>query len=89
MSARSLQPRGTRAALNALVASSSIVAGQVYLIIDEGRLAVGLTTTTYETFSKTSEPVRTVNGTAPDGAGNVAVSSLGTNPVVLALVFGS
>lgn len=49
------QPRGTRAALNALASASSIKSGQIYLITDEGRIAVGLTTTTYETYAKESE----------------------------------
>lgn len=48
-------PRGTRAALNALAASNSIKPGQVYLITDEGRLAVGLTASTYEVFAKVGE----------------------------------
>lgn len=47
--------RGTRAALNALGASNSIKPGQVYLVTDEGRLAVGLTASTYEVFAKVSE----------------------------------
>ena len=48
-------PRGTRAALNALAASNSIKPGQVYLITDESRLAVGLTASTYEVSAKASE----------------------------------
>lgn len=40
-------PRGTRAALQAKAAAGTLVAGQVYLITDEQRLAVALTTTTY------------------------------------------
>lgn len=48
-------PRGTRAALNALAVSNSIKPGQVYLITDEGRLATGLTTSTYEVAAKGSE----------------------------------
>ncbi|MNR96409.1 hypothetical protein D3C72_275640 [compost metagenome] len=47
--------RGTRAGLNALAASSGIKPGQVYLVTDESRLAVGLSATTYEVFAKGSE----------------------------------
>lgn len=50
-----LIPRGTRAALNAKAGAGTIVAGQPYLITDENRLAVGLTTTTYEVYAKGSE----------------------------------
>lgn len=39
--------RGTRAQLNTAASSSALLAGEVYLITDENRLAVGLTTSTY------------------------------------------
>lgn len=48
-------PRGTRAALNALAAAGTLAVGQIYLISDEGRLAIGLTASTYEVFAKGSE----------------------------------
>ncbi len=48
-------PRGTRAALNTLATASGLVVGQLYLITDENRLAVGLTTSTYDTFARQSE----------------------------------
>lgn len=47
--------RGTRAALDALAASSGLVPWQVYAISDESRLALALTTSTYQTFLKTGE----------------------------------
>ena len=48
-------PRGTRAALNALASGSMIEPGQIYVIMDESRIAVGLTATTYQTYAKESE----------------------------------
>jgi len=47
--------RGTRAALDALAASSGLVPWQVYAISDESRLALALTASTYQTFLKTGE----------------------------------
>lgn len=58
-------PRGTRAALNTLASGSSLRAGELYLITDEGRLAVGLTATTYQDFAKNSTFTQTVNGLVP------------------------
>lgn len=40
-------PVGTRAALNALATTGGLLAGEVYSIADEQRLAVALTTATY------------------------------------------
>lgn len=48
-------PTGTRAALNAKASAGTLVPNQVYHISDEGRLAVALTTSTYQTFAKQSE----------------------------------
>lgn len=50
-----LNKRGTRAELNTAAAANQLSAGEVYLITDENRLAVGLTTSTYETYAKASE----------------------------------
>lgn len=47
--------RGTRAALDALAASNGLVPWQVYAISDEGRLALALTASTYQTFLKAGE----------------------------------
>ncbi len=49
------QPRGTRSALNALVASSGLITGQIYLLTDENRIAIATSANTYETFAKESE----------------------------------
>jgi hypothetical protein len=50
-----LNKRGTRAQLNAAATASELNAGEVYLITDENRLAVGLSATTYEAYAKASE----------------------------------
>lgn len=49
------QRRATRASLTALGVAAGIEPAQVYLLTDEGRLAVGLTSTAFETFAKQSE----------------------------------
>lgn len=49
--------RGTRAQLNAAATASQLNAGEQYLITDENRIAVGLTTSTYEALPKASEKV--------------------------------
>lgn len=54
LSNRYQHPRGTRAALDSLAAASGLLVGEVYLITDESRLAVALTTSTYQTFEKRS-----------------------------------
>lgn len=68
-------PRGTRAALVSLAGTSGLLPGQVYVLTDEARLAVALTTSTFETFAKESEA----------GGGGGAVSSVNgeTGAVVL------
>ena len=47
--------RGSRSQIDAAASSGSLNAGEPYLVTDEGRLAIGLSTTTYETFAKQSE----------------------------------
>lgn len=47
--------RGTRAALDALAASSGLKPWQIYAISDESRIALALTTSTYQTFLKSGE----------------------------------
>lgn len=49
--------RGTRAQLDSAAGSSSLKAGEVYLITDENRLAVGLTVSTYQAFDKQNEAI--------------------------------
>lgn len=47
--------RGTRAQIDAAAASGQLKAGEPYFITDEDRVAVGISTTTYESFAKESE----------------------------------
>jgi hypothetical protein len=47
--------QGTRAQLNAAAAANQLAAREPYFISDEGRFAIGKSTSTYETFSKQSE----------------------------------
>ena len=55
LSARVQHPRGTRAALDTLASSNGLKVGEVYLITDEQRIAVGLTTSTYTIFEKRTQ----------------------------------
>ena len=70
--------RGTRAALNALAASNDLAAGEIYLISDENRLAIGLSPNTYETYAKQSEAGG--GSSAPKWAGKLAVTFGNGNP---------
>lgn len=67
-----LQPRGSRLNLNAKGLAGTIKAGQVYLLTDENRIAIGTSTTTYETYAKQSESGAT---TTLDALANVVVPS--------------
>jgi len=56
--------RTTRANLNAQAGSAGLLAGELYLITDENRIAVGLTTSTY------AEAAKTVDDAANFGSGS-------------------
>jgi hypothetical protein len=47
--------RTTRANLDSQAGSSNLNAGEIYLITDENRLAVGLSATTYQALPKSGE----------------------------------
>jgi hypothetical protein len=47
--------RTTRATLDTTATASGLKQGEIYLITDEDRLAVGLSTSTYETYAKEDE----------------------------------
>ena len=49
-----LNKRGTRANLNTLATANGLSAGEVYLITDENKIAIGLSSSTYEAFAKES-----------------------------------
>lgn len=48
-------PRGTRSALDTLAGASGLSVGQVYLITDEGRLAVATSTSAFVVFAKVGD----------------------------------
>lgn len=47
--------RGSRAQINAAAAGSGLLSGEVYLITDESRIAIGLGPTTYQAHAKQGE----------------------------------
>ena len=47
--------RGTRDSINAAALGNNLIQGEVFLITDENRLGVGLTSGTYETYAKENE----------------------------------
>lgn len=53
--AKVLNKRGTRSEINVAAATGALNAGEVYLITDEDRIAIGTSTSTYETYAKESE----------------------------------
>lgn len=65
--------RGTRAQLDAAAAAGQLLAGQDYLITDEGRLAVGTSPTTYVAASKQGEG-------SSGGGGNVSIGAVAPTP---------
>lgn len=68
--------RGTRSALDTAAANSLLNQAELYLITDEGRLAVGLSATTYQTFAfESSSPAIPVNTAAPVLSGSTVVGS--------------
>ena len=50
-----LNKRGTRSEINVAAATGALNAGEVYLITDEDRIAIGTSTSTYESYAKESE----------------------------------
>jgi hypothetical protein len=55
-----LNKRGTRTEIDSAATANGLNAGEVYLITDEDRIAIGTSTNTYESYAKESE---TGNGT--------------------------
>lgn len=50
--AKVLVKRGTRAQLNTAAAASGLNQGEIYLITDEDKIAIGLSANTYQTYVK-------------------------------------
>lgn len=65
--------RTTRADLDAQANAGNLLVGEPYLITDENRFALGLTTTTYETFATESEVAAAVQ---PGELATVATSGI-------------
>ena len=47
--------RGTRSQIDSAAATASLIAGEPYLITDENRIAVGVSTSAFEPMAKQSE----------------------------------
>jgi hypothetical protein len=60
--------RGTRAQLNSAAGSAGLKVGELYLITDEDRLAVGKNTTTYTDLGKASDFATLAQGNLADTA---------------------
>jgi|GEM_PF-5715556 hypothetical protein len=72
--------RGTRSQLNTAASASGLAAGEPYLITDENRIAVGLSTTTYEAFGKSSEDrLELISAVAASGASSVTFTNLSSS----------
>lgn len=63
--AKILHKRGTRAGIDAAKAASQLNAGEIYVITDENRLAVGLSSSTYQDYVKA--PIVTTWANKPAG----------------------
>ena len=71
------QKRATVASLNALAAAAGVVVGQVYLLTDQGRLAVGLTPTTYAPHARLDDldGKQAALGFTPENVANKGVAN--------------
>ena len=58
--------RTTRANLDTQATAENLLQGEIYLITDENRFAVGLSATTYETYAKESEISEGITSTTVD-----------------------
>lgn len=72
-----LNKRGTRANLNTLASANGLSAGEVYLITDENKIAIGLSPNTYEAFAKESS--NTFTGTQTFSGTSTTLAAILTN----------
>jgi hypothetical protein len=72
-----LNKRGTRANLNTLATANGLSAGEVYLITDENKIAIGLSSSTYEAFAKESS--NTFTGTQTFSGTSTTLAAILTN----------
>ena len=93
--------RGTRSELNTAAGASELSAGEIYLITDEGRFAIGLSATTYSAFAIVATTLagygitdaapasRTISTTAPlTGGGDLSANRTFAIPAATASVDG-
>jgi hypothetical protein len=72
-----LNKRGTRANLITLATANGLSAGEVYLITDENKIAIGLSSSTYEAFAKESS--NTFTGTQTFSGTSTTLAAILTN----------
>jgi hypothetical protein len=58
-----LNKRGTRTEIDSAATANGLNAGEVYLITDEDRIAIGTSANTYESYAKESEAGGGTGGT--------------------------
>ena len=79
-------PRGIESALATLAASNLIKIGQLYLLTDSNRIAIGLSANTYEVFAKISDTaaplIKTLSANFPSTSVTLAQMPDLTIPVV-------
>jgi hypothetical protein len=75
--------RGTRASFNALVTANSLISGRLYLITDESRICVGLSSNTYSDHAKLSEVGGTATGMVYQTFTRVTITNTATQTTVL------
>lgn len=88
MANKFLLKRGTAAGLVTLAGAGSLNVGELYFITDQGRITVGLTTTTHSPLAKVSElfisPMTTAGDVIVGGAAGAATRlGIGANGTVL------
>lgn len=74
--------RGTRAQLDAAATAAALKAGELYLITDEDRLAVGLSTTTYSDFALADHTHDEGGGFQPADSDLTALAGLTTTGLI-------
>ncbi len=79
--AKVLNKRGTRSEINSAATANELNAGEVYLITDENRIAMGTSANTYESYAKESEAGGGGGGTSPTVALSITAADLSVNAV--------
>lgn len=79
--AKVLNKRGTRSEINSAATANGLNAGEVYLITDENRIAMGTSANTYESYAKESEAGGGGGETSPTVALSITAANLSVNAV--------